>query len=324
MEILLVIANDFGDRAGAFPKQGSGVSIQRMREKLSTTQCMDVFVTALEGQNFSPKTVRAYHDDLSQFLQWLESIRIDWDNPRRLDKTDVEAFLHHLSDRHLTGVSRARKLAAIRKFLAFLHENGILQTNPAATVKGARREEKEPGILYKEQYKALLYEASDDPRDYAIIMTFLQTGIRLSELATLKLEHVDFENRLLTVSQGKGRRDRQIPLVEEEVKALRNYLRYRATEIILDDDTLFLAKNGTSLNVSSVKAIVAKYVKKAGIRKKVSVHTLRHTFGAHKADKHMSIATLQALMGHKKKETTLKYIHLARTNLRKEMVETAL
>jgi integrase/recombinase XerD len=88
-----------------------------------------------------------------------------------------------------------------------------------------------------------------------------------------------------------------------KVKAFRNYLRHLATELILDDDTLFLAKNGTSLNVSSVKAIVAKYVKKAGIRKKVSVHTLRHTFGAHKADKHMSIATpSQALMGHKKKK----------------------
>ena len=295
-----------------------------MREELSTTHAKEVFVTALEGQNFSPKTVRAYRDDLSQFTAWLETIRVDWDTPKRLGKTDIEAFLYHLSGIPLTGVTRARKLAAIRKFFSFLQENGILQTNPAAAVRGARREEKEPGILYKEQYKALLYEATERPRDYAIIMTFLQTGIRLSELANLTLEDVDFENRLLTVRQGKGRRDRQIPLVEEEVKALRNYLRFRATELILDDDTLFLAKNGTSLNVSSVKAIVAKYVKKAGIRKRVSVHTLRHTFGAHKADKHMSIATLQELMGHKKKETTLKYIHLARTNLRKEMVETAL
>ena len=87
------------------------------------------------------------------------------------------------------------------------------------------------------------------------------------------------------------------------------FLRYRNTELIVDNDIFFLAKNGTSLNVSSVKYIVAKYVKKAGIRKKVSVHTLRHTFGAHKADKNMGIATLQELMGHKKKETTLKYIH---------------
>jgi integrase/recombinase XerD len=112
--------------------------------------------------------------------------------------------------------------------------------------------------------------------------------------------------------------------VDEAVKALRNYVRYRNTELIVDDETFSLAENGTSLNVSTVKYLVAKYVKKAGIRKKVSVHTLRHTFGAHKADKQMSLASLQVLMGHKKKETTLKYIHLAKTNLRAEMAETAL
>jgi site-specific recombinase XerD len=191
-------------------------------------------------------------------------------------------------------------------------------------VKGARREQKEPGILYKEQYKALLYEASDHPRDYAIMMTFLQTGIRLSELAHLTIEDVDIEHTVMAVRQGKGKKDRHIPLVDEVIKALRNYLRYRNTQLVLDDEILFLAKNGTSLNVSSIKYLVAKYVKKAGIRKKVSVHTLRHTFGAHKADQQMGIATLQALMGHKKKETTLKYIHLAKTNLRQEMVQTAL
>jgi site-specific recombinase XerD len=76
--------------------------------------------------------------------------------------------------------------------------------------------------------------------------------------------------------------------------------------------------------IKVLQTLLSQKTKKAGIRKKVSVHTLRHTFGAHKADKHMSLATLQELMGHKKKETTLKYIHLAKTNLRQEMVETAL
>jgi site-specific recombinase XerD len=179
-------------------------------------------------------------------------------------------------------------------------------------------------VLYKEQYKALLYEASDNIRDYAIIQTFLQTGIRLSELADLRVDDVDVEHRVLTVRQGKGKKDRQVPLVDDAVKALRNYMRYRNTQLIVEDEVFFLAKNGMSLSVSTVKYLVAKYVKKAGIRTKVSVHTLRHTFDAHKADKHMSLATLQELMGHKKKETTLKYIHLAKTNLRQEMVETAL
>jgi site-specific recombinase XerD len=291
---------------------------------MTTTQSLQIFLRALEGQNFSPKTLRAYGDDLAQFFLWVEKNRVDFDNPTRFTRGDIEGFMQYLAAKRLTGVTRVRKLAAIRKFFAFLEENSILAANPAHTVKGARREEKEPNILYKEQYKALLYEASDNIRDYAIIQTFLQTGIRLSELANVRVDDLDLEHRILTVRQGKGKKDRQIPLVEDAVKALRNYLRYRNTELIVDTEILFLAKNGTSLNVSTVKYTVAKYVKKAGIRKKVSVHTLRHTFGAHKADKHMSLATLQELMGHKKKETTLKYIHLAKTNLRAEMVQTAL
>jgi site-specific recombinase XerD len=292
--------------------------------QMTTTQSLHLFLRTLQGQNFSPKTVRAYGDDLAQFLTWVEQNRVDWDTPTRFTRGDIEGFMQHLAAKRLTGVTRVRKLAAIRKFFTFLEENSILAANPAHTVKGARREEKEPNILYKEQYKALLFEASDNIRDYAIIQTFLQTGIRLSELVNLHVDDVDIEHRILTVRQGKGKKDRQIPLVDDVLKAFRNYLRYRNTELIVDDDTFFLAKNGTSLAVSTVKYLVAKYVKKAGIRKKVSVHTLRHTFGAHKADKHMSLATLQELMGHKKKETTLKYIHLAKTNLRQEMVETSL
>jgi integrase/recombinase XerC len=291
---------------------------------MTTTQSLHIFLRALQGQNYSTKTLRAYGDDLHQFLGWVQKNRVDWDTPTRLTRADIEGFMQYLSGQRMSGVTRVRKLAAIRKFFTFMAENKILAGNPANTVKGARREEKEPNILYKEQYKALLYEASDNIRDYAIIQTFLQTGIRLSELVNLRVEDVDFEHRILTVRRGKGKKDRQIPLVDEAVKALRNYARYRNTEFIEDDEIFFLAKNGTSLNVSTVKYIVAKYVKKAGIRKKVSVHTLRHTFGAHKADKHMSLATLQELMGHKKKETTLKYIHLAKTNLRQEMSQTAL
>jgi integrase/recombinase XerC len=292
--------------------------------QMTTAQSLQLFLRALQGQNYSPKTLRAYGDDLTQFLAWVEKNRVDWDSPTRFSRVDIEGFMQYLAAKRLTGVTRVRKLAAIRKFFTFLEENSILAANPAHTVKGARREEKEPNILYKEQYKALLYEASDNIRDYAIIQTFLQTGIRLSELANLRVDDVDFEHRLLTVRQGKGKKDRQIPLVDDAVKALRNYMRYRNTQLIVDDEIFFLAKNGTSLNVSTVKYTVAKYVKRAGIRKKTGVHTLRHTFGAHKADKNMSLATLQELMGHKKKETTLKYIHLAKTNLRQEMVQTAL
>jgi site-specific recombinase XerD len=158
---------------------------------MTTTQNIELFITALRGQNYSPKTLRAYGDDLRQFIEWVGENRVDWDHPKRFGRVDIEGFMSALAGHQMTGVTRVRKLAALRKFFTFMEENHIISANPAITVKGARREEKEPGILYKEQYKALLYEASGHPRDYAIIMTFLQTGIRLSELANLTIDDVD-------------------------------------------------------------------------------------------------------------------------------------
>jgi site-specific recombinase XerD len=191
-------------------------------ETTTTTQSLALFQTALRGQNYSPKTLRAYSDDLKQFMQWVGENRVDWDNPRRFTRADVEGFMSYLAGQQMTGVTRVRKLAAIRKLFAFMEENRIIAGNPANTVKGARREEKEPGILYREQYKALLYEASDHPRDYAIIMTFLQTGIRLSELANLRVEDVDFDHKVLTVRQGKGKKDRHIPYGQKTHAASRS------------------------------------------------------------------------------------------------------
>jgi integrase/recombinase XerC len=182
-------------------------------QDMTTTQSLGLFLTALRGQNYSTKTLRAYGDDLRQFLGWVARNRVDWELPKRFSRVDVEGFMNYLAGQQMSGITRVRKLAAIRKFFTFMEENTIITGNPANTVKGARREQKEPGILYKEQYKALLYEASDNVRDYAIIMTFLQTGIRLSELVNLRVEDVDFEHRILTVRQGKGKKDRQSPLV---------------------------------------------------------------------------------------------------------------
>jgi len=156
-----------------------------MRENPTTAQSIDAPLQSLRGRNYSANTLRAYGDDLRQFAAWVESVRVDWDNPKRMSRVDVEGFMSSLAGQQMTGLSRVRKLAAIRKFFSFLVTNKVLASNPAITVIDARREEKEPNILYKEEYKALL-KASEDTRDYAIIMTFLQTGIRLSELTHLK------------------------------------------------------------------------------------------------------------------------------------------
>ncbi len=292
-----------------------------MENQITTTGALEMFGSSLVGANNSPKTIRAYTDDLSQFLEFLKSTRVDFEQVDRLSRMDIVEFLNKMASRGFCGVTRVRKLAAVRKFYTFLHDSGFLAGNPAHTVKGPVREEKDPQVLYKNEYKALLFEASGNARDYAILQTFLQTGVRVSELVNLKMEDIDFTNKMLIVRQGKGKRDRTIPLEAQAVEALKKYLSTRNGQ---ESEYIFLAKNGSSLDVRTIRYMVKKYMLKAGINKKASVHTLRHTFGTHKVDMGMTIPNLRELLGHKKMETTYKYVHLAKTTLRQQQEATAL
>jgi site-specific recombinase XerD len=281
-----------------------------------------IFLNALAGNNFSGESVRAYSADISQFVEYLQSVRVDWNNPKKLERLDIVGFMNRLAGLKRSGTTRARKLASIRHFLKFLKENGVIAGNPAETVIRARKEEKDPTVLFKNEYKALLFEAQDNSRDYAILLTFLKSGIRESELADLQIEDVDFVHDTLRVREGKGRKERTIPLMPELKRAMRRYLADRdRQDNIIDEETLFLARNGTSLNPSSIRKLVKKYYTKAGVRKS-GVHTLRHTFSAHNVNNGLPIADLQKILGHKKKETTLKYIHVVSTSLRETMLKT--
>jgi site-specific recombinase XerD len=289
---------------------------------MTLEQGHQVFLNALAGNNFSQESVRAYSADISQFIDFLQSTRVDWNNPTKLERLDIVGFMNRLAGMKRSGTTRARKLASIRHFLKFLKENGVIAGNPAETVIRARKEEKDPTVLFKNEYKALLYEAEENSRDYAILMTFLKSGIRESELADLQIEDVDFVHDTLRVREGKGRKERTIPLMPELKRAMRKYVADRdQQDNIVDEETLFLARNGTSLNPSSIRKLVKKYYTKAGVRKS-GVHTLRHTFSAHNVNNGMPIADLQKVLGHKKKETTLKYIHVVSTSLRETMLKT--
>ena len=289
---------------------------------MTLEQGHDIFLKALAGNNFSGQSIRAYNADITQFVDFLKSVRVDWNNPAKITRIDIVEFMNRLAGLRRTGTTRARKLASIRHFLKFLKENNVIAGNPAETVTRARKEEKDPTVLFKNEYKALLFEAQENSRDYAILMTFLKSGIRESELAALNLEDVDFLHNELAVREGKGKKERKIPLMPELKRALGRYITDRDRQAnIIDEETLFLARNGTSLNPSSIRKLVKKYYAKAGVRKS-GVHTLRHTFSAHNVNNGMSIADLQKVLGHKKKETTLKYIHAVNSSLRETMLKT--
>jgi site-specific recombinase XerD len=289
---------------------------------MTLQQGQQIFLNALSGNNFSRESVRAYSADISQFIEYLQSVRVDWNNPKKLERLDIVGFMNRLAGMKRSGTTRARKLASLRHFLRFLRENGVIAGNPAETVIRARKEEKDPTVLFKNEYKALLFEAQGNSRDYAILLTFLKSGIWESELADLQIDDVDFVHDSLRVREGKGKKERTVPLMPELKRALRRYVGDRDhQDNIVDEETLFLARNGTSLNPSSIRKLVKKYYSKAGVRKS-GVHTLRHTFSAHNVNNGMPIADLQKILGHKKKETTLKYIHVVSTNLRETMLKT--
>jgi len=292
------------------------------REKKSTTDSLALYTQTLEGGNYSLQSIKAYLGDLGQFFEWLKTRRVDWDIPYRMQRIDIVEFINHLASRKAAAITRKRKLAAIRGFLKFLKDNQIIFGNPADTIEGPIREERDPAILLKTEYKALLQVAGRNPRDFAIVMLFLQTGLRVSELVNLKLTDVDFTSHEITVRLGKGRKDRVVPLVKQAEAVLKAYLAVR--EALPEYDEVFIARNGTSMDVRTVRYRIHKYYKEAGIRKKASVHTLRHTFSTHQIHNGLKINQLKEVLGHRRMETTYKYVHLDRTNLRAEMEQGAL
>jgi integrase/recombinase XerD len=292
------------------------------QEKKTTTESIELYRQTLHGKNYSVQSIKAYLGDLEQFVEWLKKRRVDWDIPYRIQRIDIVEFINYLAAQKASSETRKRKLASIRGFLKFCKDNQIIYGNAADTIEGPIREERDPAILLKTEYKALLQVAGDNERDFAIVMLFLQSGLRVSELVNLRLNDVDFESREITVRQGKGRKDRVVPLVGQALDALKVYLAVR--EVSPEYDNVFLARNKTSMDPRTVRYRIQKYYKEAGIRKKASVHTLRHTFATHQIHNGLKINQLKDVLGHKKMETTYKYVHLDRTNLRREMEAGAL
>jgi len=212
--------------------------------------------TAFWVRLYAPQSIKAYLGDLAQFIAWLKTRRVDWDIPYRIQRIDIVEFINHLASRKATAVTRKRKLAAIRGFLKFLKDNQIIFGNPADTIEGPIREERDPAILLKTEYKVLLQVAGGNTRDFAIVMLFLQTGLRVSELVNLKLPDIDFTSREITVRQGKGRKDRVVPLVKQAEAALKAYLAVREAQPEYDE--VFIARNGTSMDQRTVRYRIQK------------------------------------------------------------------
>jgi integrase/recombinase XerC len=279
------------------------------------------FLNALSGKNRSAATIRAYLTDISQFIEFLHANNVSIHTPAEVEKIDVMEYLSALAKRELTGIARARKMSAIREYFRFLEGVGVITKSPTTGIETPKREKNSRQFLRSDEYTKMLSLAGANPRDYAILQVFLQTGIRVSELANLTKDDIDFIKPSITV-RGKGKQEREISLEKKGVHALRSYLTVRGGDIT--SERVFLNYQGEPISERGIRKLVVKYRKEAGITKKASCHTLRHTFATYKAEKGVSAYQLQQWLGHANLNTTQIYVHLGKQNAKKIMQDTSL
>ena len=281
---------------------------------------LSTFLNALTGKNRSTATIRAYQTDIQQFLSYLHATNVSIKTPADVEKVDVVEYLSALARKELTGIARARKMSALREYFRFLEGIGVITKSPTTGIETPKRERNGRQVLRPDEYTRMLSLAGANPRDYAILQVFLQTGIRVSELANLRLGDIDFIKPAITV-RGKGSVEREIALEKKGVHALKSYLAVRGESF---SERVFLNYQGEPISERGIRKLVVKYRKEAGITKKASCHTLRHTFATCKAEKGVPAYQLQQWLGHANLNTTQIYIHLGKQNARKIMQDTTL
>ncbi|MFQ5536572.1 MAG: site-specific tyrosine recombinase XerD [Gemmatimonadota bacterium] len=270
-------------------------------------------------RGLSHRTLEAYGRDLEWMVAFLEERGVK--EPPAVKPEDLRAWIYHLSERGLASSSIRRAQSAARTFFAFLLAEGLLQTDPAERLEAPRMIRTLPHHLSVEEVTRLL-DAPDPTRalywrDRALLETLYASGMRVSELVDLLLSSLDLEEGIATVF-GKGSKERIVPLGGPALRALRRYL--REVRPGLDrgrgEGRVFLSARGRPLSRQMVFRIVREAARRAGIAKKVSPHTLRHSFATHLLEGGADLAAVQELLGHADISTTQIYTHVDRSYLR--------
>lgn len=280
------------------------------------------FVKFLEVERHaSPETVRNYRSDLRQLASFLSrtSARPGPILAGDVTSEELRDYLHWLDRRGEKASSLARKLACLRSFYRFLVREGASQANPADEIRSPKLPKPLPRVLTKDDASALMEfpagESSLASRDRALLETLYSTGARVSELVGMNLGDLNQTEGLVRL-QGKGRKERIVPIGDVAIRAIRAY-RASLTPPAADarpSAPLFLNHRGGRLTARSVARIVSRYSSRlAGGA--VSPHALRHSYATHLLDEGADLRSIQELLGHASLSTTQKYTHLAADRL---------
>jgi integrase/recombinase XerC len=264
-----------------------------------------------QERNASAHTIRAYRQDLEQFADHAKRELGHPARPGEVDHLLVRAFLADLHRRGLRKASAGRKLASLRTFFRYLCREGVLKRNPARALFSPRRERRIPTHLQEREAAEILDvpgQTDAAHRARAILELLYSTGIRCAELVGLDTQEVDLDARMIRVL-GKGRKERVVPFGKRAREALVAYIPIRA-KLQPRTDALFVNARGGRLTDRSVRQIVSNRVRQLAIQRRVSPHTLRHSFATHLLERGADLRVIQELLGHSSLSTTQRYTHV--------------
>jgi site-specific recombinase XerD len=265
----------------------------------------DQFIEYLTSRKRARATIVAYKKDIEQMAGFLESMGRKSIKETTFD--ELSTFLKKLASDNYTPKSVSRKINSIKTFFRFLKGTGKITTDPATEIEHPHYEVKPPRILSKLEYRALRDACRGDIRMYAIVELFLQTGIRIGELAALTTQ--DVQGNELHIASQEGHEERNVPLNKAAQDAAAKYVSVRGDGT--KSNSLFITKTGRPLLIRNIRTAIDRYFRIAGIEG-AKVNDLRHTFIAHHLMAGTPITTLSKLVGHKRLSTTEKYLELVK------------
>lgn len=270
-------------------------------------------------KNASPHTIDRYGREIAECLTFLEEQGVQgWAD---VDRLVLRRYLAWLNSRGLVKASIARRLSQLRSFGHFLMREDIVPVNPFRAVSSPKVPKHLPTFLSVQETVALLSAPDASTlqglRDRAILEILYSGGPRVSELVGLNLNSINWQRKELIV-WGKGAKERLVLLGTPAITALHNYLEHGRPELLKGrtSDALFLNRSGGRLTTRSVMNIVKKYSRMAGLTKRVTPHTLRHTFATHLLDGGADLRSVQELLGHALLATTEVYTHVSQSRIR--------
>ena len=269
-------------------------------------------------KKYSENTIGNYKKDIENYNNYLDSKNINYKN---ISYQEIQDYLLYLYNLNYSKSSINRILSSIRGFYKYISSENIISVNPLLNVSSLKKNKKLPNYLYTNETEQLLnIEEKDTPinqRNELIVELLYDTGVRVSELVSIKLNDINFSSKTIKVL-GKGKKQRVVMFGEYGEERLKKYIDNGRKMLLCNkqNDYLFLNARGGVLTDRSVRDILNLLSSKAKIKSHITPHTLRHTFATHLLNEGAELTTVKELLGHKNLSTTSIYTHLSKEHLR--------